>query len=172
MKQFNLLLFFSFSPSFDFSGSRSYFGLSSTGFIILGLGWLFVTGYKLSLVGLVRFNSRFFVSRLFSGECVPIRSSDHKVRINLFNYQIKIRGFLPAPLHFSFCTPTFFKNTEITLYSFRYFWNSGSVSKGYLHNRKSEREKLIPQHLFLNTFFFISRFINLEFIKHVPEKTF
>jgi len=62
--------------------------------------------------------------------------------------------FLPAPLHFSSCTPTFFKNTKIILYSFRYFQNSGSINKKYFQNKKFRRQKIISEHLSGNIFFF------------------
>jgi len=48
---------------------------------------------------------------------------------------------------------TFFKNTEIILYSFRYFRNSGSVRKRYFQNTKSRRQKS-----FQNIFFGIHYF--------------
>jgi len=62
-----------------------------------------------------------------------------------------LRQFLPAPLHFT----SFFKNTEIILYSYRYFQNSSSLSKRYFRNKNYERKKNHSKTLFSGTHFFI-----------------
>ena len=98
---------------------------------------------------------------------------NHKIRLSPLILQVQIvtfkcRVFFLAPLHFSSCTPTSFKNTEIILYSFGCFQNTDSVCKLYFWNRKSRRQKIILEHIFCNTFLFIS---GLRIDKSIIHKT-